>query len=85
MAQYFYFRNTLLPMKFSDILQHFLLHSTGILQNTYSMKAYVLLHFEHKNCATIIIKIHSESYFPSASSSLQKFDNDFDVNFMFKM
>ena len=40
------------------------------------MKTYVLLHFEHKTYVTIIIKLHRD---------IQKFDNDCDVIFMFKM
>ena len=35
----------------------FLLHSSGILQSTHSMKIYVLLHFEHKNDVTIVVTL----------------------------
>ena len=53
--------------------------------NTCSMKTYVLLHFEHKNDVTVIIKLlYLWSYEPQASGSV-KFDNYCDVIFMFKM
>ena len=48
--------------------------------NTYSINTYVLLHLEHKNDITIIIKLQS-----ATRCSLQKSDNDCDVIFMFKM
>ena len=53
--------------------------TTGLpnyLINTYSMKTYVLLHFEHKNDVTIIA-IHLYSSV--------KFYNVCDIIFMFKM
>ena len=43
------------------------------------MNTYLLLHFEHKNDVTIIIKLHI------ATGYIQKFDNDCDVIFMFKI
>ena len=58
--------------------------STDVSINTYSMKAYVLLHFEHKNDVTIIVKLLYRATRPQANSSV-KFDNDCDVIFMFKM
>ena len=42
------------------------------------MKTYVLLHFEHKNGVTIIIKLCMELRATCESNSL-KFDNDCDV------
>ena len=48
------------------------------------MKTYVLLHFEHKNDVTIIIKLCMELRAAGESNSV-KFDNDCDVIFMFKM
>ena len=33
------------------------LHSSGILEITYSMNTYVLFHFEYKNDVTIIVKL----------------------------
>ena len=46
--------------------QYKLKHKTKALQgycyyifNTYSMKIYVLLHFEHKNDVTIIVKLYA--------------------------
>ena len=47
------------------------------------MKTYFLLHFEYKNYVLIIIKI--QSYSSAARSSIQKFENDCDVIFVFKM
>ena len=44
------------------------------------MKIYVLLHFEHKNDVTMIVKP-----LQSAARSSVKFDNDCDVIFMFKL
>ena len=40
-----------------NVLHRCLLFLADILQNTYSIKTYVLLHFEHKNGITIIIKL----------------------------
>ena len=53
------------------------------------MTTYVLLHFEHKNDVTVIVKLSygvtpGELYEPQANSSV-KFDNGGDVIFMFKM
>ena len=56
----------------------------SVMINTYSMKTYLLLHFEHKKYVTIIVKLFVKSYEPQASGSV-KFDNDCDVIFMFKM
>ena len=44
------------------------------------MKTCVLLRFEHRNYVTII-----SNYYEQQASSCVKFDNDFDVIFMFKM
>ena len=43
-------------------------------------ETYVLLHFEHKNDVTIIIKLHRATH-----RFIQQFDNDCDVMFIFKM
>ena len=48
------------------------------------MKTYVMLHFEHKNDVTIIIKLHKATHLQLAHSSIQKFDNDHDI-IMFEM
>ena len=37
-----------LPVNYCYMLHRVVLHSSGILQSTYSMKTYVLSHFEHK-------------------------------------
>ena len=47
-----------LPVNYCDILHRVVLHSSGILYNTYSMKTNVLLHFEHENDVISIIKQH---------------------------
>ena len=43
------------------------------------MNTYGLLHFEDKNYIAIIVKLYR------ATGSIQKFQSDYDVSFMFKM
>ena len=55
----------------------------GLAFNTYSMKTYVLLHFEHKSDVTIIVKLLYRA--TSRRRETLKFDNDCDVIFTFKL
>ena len=45
------------------------------------MKTYVLLHFEHKNDVTIIVKLYRATRMQLVAL-LQKFDNDCDIIFV---
>ena len=55
----------------------------GVSSNSYSMNAYVLLHFEHKTNVTSIINIHRATYRWLVAPN-KKFDNDYDAISKFK-